>query len=425
MLTREAFNALLKTLEEPPPHVKFIFATTAANRLPETVQSRCQRFDLKNISTKDIEKRLSDICKLEGIQVEPPVLQLIARHAKGGLRDSQSILDQLFSFCKDKVSLEDVNFVLGCIDEDRMLGIFDSISGKDTSSALKIVNDILNDGKTPNEFIDQALSCTRDLLVFSSCGAEANWIETDTYFMQKHGKSFSPETLLYMIQILSDARMRTTDFLVQRILLEAAVIKLCRMESLSTLHEIAEKITLLEKNIAHVTHISGNSIEGSVSSQKAVIQQKEKVSESPEEYLAKDEEKRQETLLRENDAWEKILIKINNKKKAVWALLKESRLVGIKNGEITVEFPGAYSFHMEKLNRTEEKKFIEQCAQEVLQTDARLIFTLSKNGNLTGNKVNPISNYDSLDHQENNTIPSEPAVKKTLELFGGQIIRAK
>lgn len=100
MLTREAFNALLKTLEEPPSHVKFIFATTAVNRLPETVQSRCQRFDFRNIAIHDIEKRLLDICRAEGVQVETAAIHTIARYAKGGLRDSQSVLDQILSFCR-------------------------------------------------------------------------------------------------------------------------------------------------------------------------------------------------------------------------------------------------------------------------------------------------------------------------------------
>src|SRR3972149_2417147 len=251
MLTKEAFNAILKTLEEPPEHVKFIFATTAVNRLPETVQSRCQRFDFKNISIHDIEKRLSDICKAEGAQIDTAALHMIARHARGGLRDSQSVLDQLLSFCKDKISLEDVNFVLGCIDEDKILGMFDSFVKKDASSALKIVDTILNDGKTSGEFIDQLFSCIRDLLIFSSCGQDIKGTELNTTLVQRYGNSFSGDTLMYMVQILSDARMRTTDSLLQRILLEMALIKLCRMESIGSLNEIADRIASLENSLIH------------------------------------------------------------------------------------------------------------------------------------------------------------------------------
>lgn len=422
MLTREAFNALLKTLEEPPSHVKFIFATTAANRLPETVQSRCQRFDFKNISTNDIEKRLLGICKSEGVQIEPSVLRIIAKHARGGLRDSQSILDQLLSFCKDNISLEDVHFVLGCVGEDKILGMFDSFAGKNVSSALKIVDEVLNEGKTPNEFIDQLLLCIRDLLILSSCGNDATWVEFNTSLVQRHEKSFSPDSLMYMIQILSDTRMRTTDSLLQRILLETAVIKICNMESVGTLSEIVERITALKRDIANSGIKPLEKDEELATPQKATLQQT--VLEPAGEYQLHNKENPREDLLNEKDVWQKILQKIHSKKKSTWALLKESRFVGIKDGGITIELPGSHSFHIERLNRLEEKKFIEQCAQEVIQSTVRLILTLSKDGSYTADKTNQLPGCEPSDQQGAGSEATEPAVRKTLELFGGHVIKA-
>src|SRR3989304_5264699 len=307
MLTRQAINAPLKTLEEPPAHVKFIFATTAVNRLPETVQSRCQRFDFKNISVHDIEKRLSDICKAEGVQIDTAALHMIARHARGGLRDSQSVLDQLLSFCKDKISLEDVNFVLGCIDEDKILGMFDSFVKKDASTALTIVDTILNEGKTSGEFIDQLLSCIRDLLIFSSCGQDIKWAEFNTTLVQRFGKSFSSDTLM------------------QRILLEMAVIKLCRMESIGSLNEIVDRIASLENSLIHLSNETKGKKKEFAPAQKSLAQQM--VSEPPpEEYRTiKNEEKEADTLPDEKSRWEKILVSIQSKKKSPWALLKEGR----------------------------------------------------------------------------------------------------
>lgn len=422
MLTREAFNALLKTLEEPPPHVKFIFATTAANRLPETVQSRCQRFDFKNISIHDIEKRLYDICKTEGVQIEPSVLQIIARHARGGLRDSQSVLDQLLSFCKDTISLEDVNFVLGCIDEDKILGIFDSFVKKEASSALRIVDSILNEGKTCGEFIDQLLLRIRDLLVFSSCGQEAKWIEFNTSLVERYGKSFSSDTLMYMVQILSDTRMRTTDSLLQRILLEMAIIKLCRMESVGSLKEIMEMIASLENKLEHLDSEPIGKNENIALPQKSVTQQI--VSEPKEEYhTAKNDEKDSEVPFDGKSVWEKILVAIQRKKKSTWALLRDGRLAGFKDGEITIELPNNYGFHKEKLEQIEEKKLIEQCAKEVINSNVRLKLEVSKNGNPEKNKATPFTGRDSSEQQTVNSTFSEPAVKKTLELFGGHVIK--
>lgn len=423
MLTREAFNALLKTLEEPPAHVKFIFATTAVNRLPETVQSRCQRFDFKNISVHDIEKRLSDICKAEGVQIDTAALQMIARHARGGLRDSQSVLDQLLSFCKDKISLEDVNFVLGCIDEDKIIGMFDSFVKKDASSALKIVDTILNDGKTSGEFIDQLFSCIRDLLIFSSCGQDIKWTELNTTLVQQYGKSFSGDTLMYMIQILSDARMRTTDSLLQRILLEMAVIKLCRMESIGSLNEIADRIASLENSLMHFGGETSEKNKEFTPVQKPVTQHM--VSEPPpEEYRTiKNEEKESDIQSDEKSRWEKILVSIQSKKKSTWALLKEGRFAGLKDGEITIEFPANCLFHKGKLDQVEEKKLIEQYAKEAFRSNVRLKLTLAQNGNSEKGKINIVSGRGTSEQQVPDSICYEPAVKKTLELFGGHVVK--
>ncbi|MFN3531250.1 MAG: DNA polymerase III subunit gamma/tau [Candidatus Brocadia sp.] len=426
MLTREAFNALLKTLEEPPAHVKFIFATTAANRLPETVQSRCQRFDFKNISVHDIEKRLLDICKAEGVQVEPAAIHMIARYARGGLRDSQSVLDQLLSFCKDKISLEDVNFVLGCIDEDKIQGMFDSFIKKDVPAALRIVDEVLTEGKTSGEFIDQLLSCVRDLLIFSSCGQEATWIEMNAPFVQRYGKSFSCDTLMYMVQILSDAKMRTTDSLLQRILLEMAVIKLCRMESVGSLNEIVEKIALLEDRLAQRKSEPIGKNEEIVPAQKSVTQQMV-LEPALEEYHTTATKGTKgndfEDLQDGKSVWERVLLSIQGKKKSTWALLKEGRLVGFKDGEITIEFPGNCSFHKEKLDQAEEKRFIEQCAKEVVQGDVRLKLAVSKNGSPEKRKSNVFSGHNSSEMQSGDPVCSEPAVKKTLDLFGGHVVK--
>ena len=421
MLTREAFNALLKTLEEPPPHVKFIFATTAVNRLPETVQSRCQRFDFKNISVQDIEKRLLYICKAEGVQVEPSALHMIARYARGGLRDSQSVLDQLLSFCKDKISPADVHFVLGSVDEDKILGLFDSFVKKDVSTALKIINDVLSEGKTPGEFVDQVLSCMRDLLVFSSCGQEAKWVEFNTPLVQQYGKSFSRDTLMYMIQILSDTKMRTTDSFLQRILLEMVVIKLSRMESIGSLNEVIERIASLESNLAR---LGSESMGKNDEIQKPTAQQIVSEPETSEEYQAiVNDGKNLEDKPDEKGMWEKILLAVQSKKKSTWALLKEGRFVGCKDGEITVEFPSNYSFHRQKLDQIEEKKLVEQCAREVIQSDVRLKLIMSKSINLGKNRTNVSPGCEPSEQQAVDPIFSEPAVKKTLELFGGHVIK--
>ena len=381
MLTREAFNALLKTLEEPPSHVKFIFATTAANRLPETVQSRCQRFDFKNISVHDIEKHLLEICKTEGKQIEPSALHTIAKYAKGGLRDSQSVLDQLFSFCDDKVTSADVNYVLGYIDDDKIYSMFECFVNKDASGALRIVDDILNEGKTPAEFIDQLLLRLRDLLVFSSCGPDAAWAEYDESFIQRFEKSFSSDTLMYMIQMLSVMRIRSTDSLLQRISAEMAVIKLCRMESIGALSGLIERITTLEEKLEQVDNIPGkrgNEILLPAESFARQTVSEKSIEEGDVIPPAKEEKITPCIAMEKNEVWGDILKSIQKKKKSTWAFFKEGRLASSDAGVLVVAFPRKFLFQKERLEQPEEKKLIENCAKEVVPGFRELKLVLSE-----------------------------------------------
>ena len=173
---------------------------------------------------------------------------------------------------------------------------------------------ILNDGKTSREFIDQLLSCVRDLLIFSSCGQEITWTEFNTTLVQRYGKSFSGDTLMYMVQILSDARMRTTDSLLQRILLEITIIKLCRMESIGSLNEIADRIASLENSLIHLSDETKEKKKEFAPVQKPITQQM--VSEPPpEEYRTiKNEDKESDILPDEKNLWEKILLLIRARK---------------------------------------------------------------------------------------------------------------
>ncbi|MCI0482817.1 MAG: DNA polymerase III subunit gamma/tau, partial [Candidatus Dadabacteria bacterium] len=147
MLSDSAFNALLKTLEEPPPHVKFIFATTHAHKVPPTILSRCQRFDFRRIPAKEILDNLKRIVKEEKISVSEDALGLIAKYGDGSMRDSQVILDQFVSFAQGKVGAEEVVKVLGIVDDEVLFALSAAISGKDPGAALDAVDRLVNEGK--------------------------------------------------------------------------------------------------------------------------------------------------------------------------------------------------------------------------------------------------------------------------------------
>ena len=173
MLSDSAFNALLKTLEEPPPYVKFIFATTLAHKVIPTILSRCQRFDFRRISVMETIAQLERIVREEKIEIDKEVLFAIAKSSDGSLRDAESILDQLISFTKDEVSLEDIISMLGLVEQDALFGIADKIINKDARGALELFNNIIDSGKDIGNFLANLIEHFRNLMIAKITQADA------------------------------------------------------------------------------------------------------------------------------------------------------------------------------------------------------------------------------------------------------------
>ena len=169
MLSKGAFNALLKTLEEPPPHVKFIFATTEVDKVPITILSRCQRFDFAGISLPRIVERLRDIVAAEGLQADDEALELVARRAGGSMRDAQSLLDQLLAFGGEKLTADQVHHLLGTAGDERILALAEAVLGNDAEKALDLLDEAIAGGLQLGELIEQLIAYWRDLMVVQ-CG---------------------------------------------------------------------------------------------------------------------------------------------------------------------------------------------------------------------------------------------------------------
>ena len=167
-LTSEAFNALLKTLEEPPPHAVFVLATTEAQRIPATIVSRTQRFDLRRISHRGVVEQLAQIATAEGMRAEPAALEAIARHAQGSLRDAESILDQVATFGAGEVSLREVDELLGSSDQEDVAELFEALAEKDGARGIRLVGRLVDDGRDLRLFVRRALDHTRALVVVSA-----------------------------------------------------------------------------------------------------------------------------------------------------------------------------------------------------------------------------------------------------------------
>ena len=173
MLSISAFNALLKSLEEPPPHTIFILATTEPHKIPETVLSRCQRHDLRALSNGQVEERLREIATKEDLSIESEVVRLIARLSDGSLRDAQSLLDRVQSFCDDRITVQEAGQVLGVVDRSVLFRLTRAVCGRDAALVLKELNEAFSFGVDPALFLKEFVSHWRELLIAKSAGAEA------------------------------------------------------------------------------------------------------------------------------------------------------------------------------------------------------------------------------------------------------------
>jgi DNA polymerase-3 subunit gamma/tau len=250
MLTTEAFNALLKTLEEPPPHVKFIFATTSASKLPDTILSRVQRYDFKRITNADIIRKLKEISKAEKLRVPEDVLALIARRGRGSMRDSLSLTDQILSFCGDKPTLEQVTRLLGALGDEEMGRILGMMRAKDAAGLLKTADELLARGMDVGELVQQLTQYLRDLLVARICGASPDLLdrsEEGAKALAETAREYAPEHLLYIAETLNTARRRVREGQDERVVLEMLLVKLARAEALTPVTELIERLAAFEE----------------------------------------------------------------------------------------------------------------------------------------------------------------------------------
>ncbi len=241
MLTGAAFNALLKTLEEPPPHVKFIFCTTDPEKIPITVLSRCQRFDFAPVKTDQILDRLKFICQSEGAVAEDAALQLIARRAAGSMRDSQSLLEQILSFASGSITAETVHSILGTADESRLAAIAGAMIARNAASVLEQLDDASNAGIDAGQLGEQLLGYLRDMMAIG-IGGSVELLRTAAPArvdeLREAAKTWGTTTLLSAIQMLDEALVKMRHSTQGRILLEVAVVQICQLQDLQAIADL-------------------------------------------------------------------------------------------------------------------------------------------------------------------------------------------
>jgi DNA polymerase-3 subunit gamma/tau len=251
MLTKEAFNALLKTLEEPPEHAKFMFATTEPEKVLPTILSRCQRFDLRRIPSSLIVKHLIYIASLEGVEVEEAALQAVARGADGGMRDAESTLDQLISFCGSKIVEADVLSMFGMASRDQVLQLGKAIIDGDSLTVLQTVELLTSEGKELGRLLSDLLSFFRNLMLFQLSNENPDLVqvsEAEMGVLRELAGKLVPERLARLLEVLSDCDYRMKGASAKRIFFEVALIKAIEAVQSVPLNEVLKTLKSLRSD---------------------------------------------------------------------------------------------------------------------------------------------------------------------------------
>jgi len=257
MLSIGAFNALLKTLEEPPKHAKFVFATTNPEKVPPTILSRCQRFDFRRVSLKLIISKLKKIADTEKLNISEDAIFSIARTSDGSLRDAESVLDQLASFCEEKINQEDVVTLLGTIEEDRLADVVEKLSKKDTAGLLKEIDGLIISGKDISQFLTGLMGYLRNLMVLKVSTDLSSLIdlpENHIARLKEQIKDFQIEELLYMFYVLSATASAIKKSEIARFMIEASFIKMSIRDEMMSLPEIMDRIAHIESDMEKHNH---------------------------------------------------------------------------------------------------------------------------------------------------------------------------
>jgi len=425
MLTKEAFNALLKTLEEPPPHVVFILATTDPHKVPQTILSRTQRFDFRRLSIELISNHLIKILKLEKINFENDVTKLIAKKADGSMRDSLSLLDQVIAYSGDKLEVEPVRSSLGIIHDSLYVNLFSGIATKNVSRIIVELDGLFNAGHSINDFISGFNEIMRNALIVSS-GLEAKTLPSQIIKMvYGTGSIFQKMDLLRMLELSMNFETKLRYVQQPQIALESLFIKLALMDSCLVVRDILSGKVEIEstRNLDPVILVEEPKpviqkypevIPILVEDVSAPVSELDVPTENLEEIYVEDSEPKREidlTLKKIIDGWGEVIIETEIINAKISNLLEEVKLKNFSSGILSILLTKDQKFHAKSLKKDSSE--IETVLQNIYGTKIKLSFTIEESS----------SSPKDANKQINEGDKEHPLFMKALETFEGEVLR--
>ena len=437
MLSGAAFNALLKTLEEPPPRVVFIMATTERHKVPETILSRCQQFEFRTIATAKILERLKLIAKSEKISIPDEALREIARTGEGSMRDAQSALDQVISFAGDKIKKEDVEMALGVAGADILKRIIDSIAENKPAEAIAAVDDIVMRGHDLRNFCRDLLAHFRDLLVTKVSGNE-ELLESavcEPAELKRQAALFSESDLVRFFHSLAETETKLRAATQPRYQLEIGIVKLMELRGVESINELIQRLATLESNIGSEPSSTSRTPSGSSGGPGKITPERSTTTSrsasssftagtAASPALERPVEEKLETAApaAELSTIERVKAVLEGQRKMLLVTAIEAAQATVfEESELCIEFAPNARHNRDTLSRAENNKFLRDACREVTGREMGVRIVVKD----PATDGEPLSREDEA-RQEKQRLremaESSPVVQTMLKTFRGEIV---
>ena len=421
MLSGAAFNALLKTIEEPPERVVFILATTEQQKVPETIASRCQIFEFRTIATSKIADRLRLIARAEEISISDDAIREIARTGEGSMRDAQSALDQVISFAGEKISTEDVEKALGIVGADVLARVIKGIAENKPGEALAIVDDLVERGHNLRNFCRDLLGHLRDLLIVKISGDPKLLDSASTQIgaLEEQTKLFSESDLVRFFHSLAETESTLKDAANPRYQVEVGLVKLMEMRRLAPLRNLLDRIAELERSVR----------DGAPSVKTAVAKPQAEAGTQIVEDSGLVENKQMQPVAQAgatDSIREQIKTALEQKKRRLLiAAIDGARRVELDGDELLIEFNPDEKHFRDALAKVDSAKLLREICCELCRREIGVRFTIEAADAARDEPSSPDEEKRQSKQKARQAAAQNPAVQQALRTFGGEIVDVK
>ncbi len=451
MLSTAAFNALLKTLEEPPAHVKFMFATTDPEKVLPTILSRCQRFDLRRIPSALIVKHLTHIAKLEKVKIDEAALFAIARGADGGMRDAESTLDQLISFCGDKIEEPDVLSMFGLAAQGQILELSRAVLAGEIQTALQQLNELAQHGKDLGRMLSDLLNHFRNLLIYQVSRGDVNMLEVseaEAITLKEQAALANTESFTRILEVLTDAEIRLRDAASKKILLEVTLIKAIEARNAMSLDTVLKQLNQLRGGSGAGVPPASSKNSGATRStaSQAVLEMKSETVLNPSlpagNALTMAAPAASESAVDLEQLWSKLVDAVGRVSPFTRSYLLEAHPVSFDKGVFTIGFDPEFADHIALVDNARNHTLLQTKLSEIGYANSQLKFIKAEApvgrvkplAEIMPSAPSPVSSVTQKpaaqpNKEKTSSVPfskedfkNDPLIQKALEIFKGQIV---